>query len=55
LVLMDRDRQAIAEAIREAERCPAYDVDGEQCDGIDECDACLELAAQAVLDALEGT
>jgi hypothetical protein len=47
-------RPAIAEAIRDAERCPAYDADGEQCEGLDGCDECLEQAAQAVCDALEG-
>ena len=49
-----RPRGAIAEAIRDAERCPSYYDNRGRCDGLNGCDECLELAAQAVLDALEG-
>ena len=45
--------QVIAEAIRNAERCPEYDADGEQCEGLDGCAVCLQLAAEAVLIDLE--
>ena len=39
--------------IRDTERCPNYFDEVDQCDGLDGCEACLELVAQAVLEALE--
>jgi hypothetical protein len=44
--------QAVAQAIRDARRCPDYDAAGRnQCEGLDGCEWCLERAAKAALKA----
>jgi hypothetical protein len=46
---------AVASAIRNAERCPDYYAQVGQCDGLDGCETCLELASKAALRAVERT
>lgn len=46
--------EEIMEAIMTAPRCPAFygdDLDPEPCDGLEGCQECLRLAAEAVLFA----
>ena len=49
----------VREAIESADRCENYYADasagGEPCDGLDGCTNCLDLAARAILDALDVT
>ena len=51
-----RDVQRLAEAIRDAERCPLFaEGEIESCEGLEGCEDCLELAAKAGLPAVGDT
>jgi hypothetical protein len=48
-----RDIEAMAGTIQNAERCPDYYAEVGQCDGLDGCPERLELVAQAALRTAE--